>query len=215
MKSIIYEVTGIADIIRGQTSPSETATAQDIKASYAGLRLRDRRDNINTFIVELLRIQAELFCTFFTTQQMQEMSGIQITPDIEKIIRSDVLRNYKIDIETDSTILPDMRAETQQRAALVASITQFLTAVSPLVIQGILPLETAKALLMFGVQPANVSRELEDALEMIGTPPPPPPMGAPGMPPQLGGMLPQNGTIPPQMAQQQLPPELAALRQQV
>jgi len=32
----IYEITGISDIIRGQTSASETATAQQIKGQYAG-----------------------------------------------------------------------------------------------------------------------------------------------------------------------------------
>lgn len=216
VKAIIYEITGISDIIRGDSKASETATAQSIKASYAGLRLRDRRDNINSFIVDLLRIQAEMLCTFFKTEQLQEMSGIQITPEIEKILRSDVLRNYKIDIETDSTILPDMQAETQQRSALVGSIIQFLTGVTPLVAQGFIPLETAKALLMFGLQPAKISRELEDALEMIGSAPPPP-MGMPGMPPQMGGMpMPQEGAEAPipQGAEQGIPAGSDGLQQQ-
>jgi hypothetical protein len=216
IKSIIYEITGISDIIRGDSKASETATAQSIKASYAGLRLRDRRDNINSFIVELLRIQAEMLCTFFETKQLQEMSGIQITPEVETILRSDVLRSYKIDIETDSTILPDMQAETQQRAALVGSIIQFLTGVTPLVAQGFIPLETAKALLMFGLQPAKISRELEDALEMIGTAPPP--MAMPGMPQQMGGMpMPQEGMPMPiqQGAEQGMPPGLTGLQQPV
>lgn len=205
VKTIIYEITGISDIIRGQTAASETATAQNIKASYAGLRLRDRRDNINTFIVEILRIKAEMLCTFFTTEQMQEMSGVQITPEVERILRSDVLRNYKIDIETDSTILPDMQAETQQRASIVSSITQFLVAVTPLVAQGVLPLETAKALLVFGLQPAKISRQLEDALEMIGGVPQPqmPQQGQMGM---QQGAQPQQGmpNLPPEAIQQLL-----------
>jgi hypothetical protein len=217
VKAIIYEITGISDIIRGDTRASETATAQSIKASYAGLRLRDRRDNINTFIVELLRIQTEMICEFFTTEQLQQMSGVTITPEIEQILRSDILRNYKIDIETDSTILPDMQAETQQRAQLVSSITQYLTAVTPLVVQGLLPLETAKALMMFGIQPAKISRQLEDALEMIGKAPPPmPPQmgGMPGMMPPMGGMQPGvPEQMPPSAGMPQgLPPELAGLQ---
>lgn len=205
IKSIIYEVTGISDIIRGESKASETATAQNIKASYAGLRLRDRRDNINRFIVDLLRIKAEVISTFFTAKQMEEMSGIQITPEIENLIRNDVLQAYKIDIETDSTILADMEQESQKRAALVASITQFIATVSPLVAQGAIPIETAKALLMFALQSTKISRELQDSLELIGTHPSPPPgmMGQPGMPP---GMMPpglqmqqpQGQIMPPQ-----------------
>lgn len=240
-KSIIYEVTGISDIIRGETSASETATAQNIKASYAGLRLRDRRDNINRFIVELLRMKAELICTFFPTKQKEEMSGIkldysqhpmpspppgnfpdpmaiqqykmevqkvmQLKQDADntlKILDSDILRNYKIDIESDSTILGDMNQEAQHRASVIASIAQFLTTVTPLVAQGALPIETAKAMLKFGLQPEKLTRELEDALDLIGSAPPPPPapmpqqMGAPGMMP---GMPPQ-GMGQPQMPQQ-------------
>lgn len=196
VKGIIYEVTGISDIIRGESQASETATAQNIKASYAGLRLRDRRDNINRFIVDLLRMEAELIGSFFSTDQMSQMSGIMITPEIEQIIRSDILTSYKIDIESDSTILADMDQQAQKRAAIVSSITQFIAQTAPLVASGALPVQTAKALLQYALQPTKISRELEDALEMIGQP----------QPPQMPGMMPQ----PPMMqhgvpAQHQLP----------
>lgn len=215
IKGIIYEVTGISDIIRGESQASETATAQNIKASYAGLRLRDRRDNINRFIVDLLRMKAELIGTFFTTEQMGEMSGIQITPQIESIIRSDILRSYKIDIEADSTILADMDQQAQKRAAIVSSITQFISATAPLVAQGALPIETAKALLQYALQPTKISRELEDALELIGQPQPP--QMQPGMAPQqmMPHGMPQQHNMPiphPANTQQQntggVPPRL-------
>ena len=214
IKSIIYEVTGISDIIRGESKASETATAQNIKARYAGLRLRDRRDNINRFIVDLLRIKSELISTFFSTQQLSQMSGIQITPDIEHLIRDDVLQSYKIDIESDSTILADMEEETGKRAQLVASITQFLSTVSPLVAKGALPIETAKALLMFALQSTKITRELQDALELIGSPQsqsqqpqmPRLPQGMPGLPQQ---MMSDPQQLPPNLqGQMQMPPGL-------
>jgi hypothetical protein len=44
---VIYEVTGISDIIRGGgTKASETATAQQLKAQYGSMRLRRRQDDI-------------------------------------------------------------------------------------------------------------------------------------------------------------------------
>jgi hypothetical protein len=214
-KSVIYEVTGISDIIRGESKASETATAQSIKANYAGLRLRDRRDNINRFIVSLLRMKAELIGTFFTTKQMEEMSGIPLDfsnkpimslQDVEarqesemvlQYIQNDVLRNYKIDIETDSTILADMDQQAQKSATIVASITKFISAVAPLVAQGAMPLETAKALLKFGLQAAKIPRELEDALELIGTQPANMQQMGMGMGmPQMGGMPMQQQPMP-------------------
>jgi hypothetical protein len=193
IKSVIYEVTGISDIVRGETRASETATAQQIKSQYAGLRLRDRRDNINRFVVEILRMKAELITTFFNNQQMEAMSGIAVTPQIESLLKSDILRSYKIDIETDSTIAGDMNQETQQRAQIVSSITQFIGMSAPLIQQGALPLETAKALLTFALQPAKISSELQDALELIGAQPQPPMVGAP----QMGGSgIPLEAAMP-------------------
>jgi hypothetical protein len=40
VKNDLYEITGIGDVIRGSSDPNETATAQGIKAKYAGLRCR-------------------------------------------------------------------------------------------------------------------------------------------------------------------------------
>jgi hypothetical protein len=37
-KNVIYEITGIADIMRGATMASETATAQTIKNQWGTLR---------------------------------------------------------------------------------------------------------------------------------------------------------------------------------
>lgn len=198
IKSIIYEVTGISDIIRGESKASETATAQNIKASYAGLRLRDRRDNINRYIVDLLRIKAELICQFFPIDQIEEMSGIMVTPGIANILDSDILRSYQIDIETDSTILMDMDQQAQKRASIVQSITQFIATTAPLVQSGALPLETAKALMKYALAPTKVSRQLEDALELIGQrtqmPPSQPMLGQEGIPMDRGGheMNPQH-----------------------
>lgn len=193
IKSIIHEITGISDIIRGDTNAAETARAQSIKEKYAGLRLRTRRDDVNDFIVKLLRIKAEIICRFFTTEQMQKISGIEITPEIEELIRSDVLFSYKIDIETDSTILADMDDEAQKRASIIESITQFMVTITPLVQQGIVPLETAKAMLMYALQSTKITRELQDSLELIGSPEtnqnmPMPINGMGG-----GGMAPQGG----------------------
>jgi len=171
-KSIIHEITGISDVIRGETNAAETATAQSIKAKYAGLRLRNRRDDIDGFIVKLLRIMTEIICQLFTKEQMQEMSGIEITPEIEELLRSDILRCYKIDIETDSTIMANMDEESQKRAAIIESITQFMVTITPLVQQQIIPLETAKAMLMYALQSTKITRELQDAIDLIGSTPP-------------------------------------------
>lgn len=204
IKQIIYEVTGISDIVRGSSVASETATAQNIKSNYAGLRLKNRRETINHFIVELLRMQAEMITKFYTIDQMSEISGIEITPEMETLLRNEMLQNYKIEIETDSTIQADMDAEAAKRADIMRQVFQAIQTIAPLVKQGDIPLEAAKALIKWPLLATKISREVEDAIDMIGIPdqqnPAPGPMGPPEMPP---GLPPQesmgNPTPTPQM----------------
>lgn len=172
IRSIIYEVTGISDIIRGASQAAETATAQSIKANYAGLRLKDRRDNVNNFIVDLLRIQAEMISTFIPLEQMSEISGTEITPDVEPLLKSEMIQSYKIDIESDSTIVPDMEAESRRRADLLAKIIEYLRGIAPFVQSGVVPMEAAKSMLKYGIAASKMTRELEDAIDMIGMPQP-------------------------------------------
>src|SRR5699024_5814681 len=67
-KQVIYEITGISDIIRGATKASETATAQNIKRQFGSLRLQNRQRDIAVFCTELLRIKAELMCDIYSPE---------------------------------------------------------------------------------------------------------------------------------------------------
>ena len=48
----IYEVTGISDLIRGNTKASETATAQQLKARFGSMRMRSRQEEIESYITK-------------------------------------------------------------------------------------------------------------------------------------------------------------------
>jgi hypothetical protein len=59
-KAAMYEITGISDIVRGATDPNETATAQQIKSQWGGLRIRDRQKEVQRFIRDVMRLKAEV-----------------------------------------------------------------------------------------------------------------------------------------------------------
>lgn len=66
-KNDLYELTGIADIIRGASDPEDTATAQRIKGRYATMRLSDRQQEIARFVRDILRLMAEVMCEHYGT----------------------------------------------------------------------------------------------------------------------------------------------------
>ena len=105
---IIYEVTGISDILRGGgTKASETATAQQLKAQYGSMRLRRRQDDIQKYVRDLFRIKAELIAENYEPEILQRITGLEVTDEMLEIMRNDKLRNYQIDVETDSTVFAD------------------------------------------------------------------------------------------------------------
>jgi hypothetical protein len=74
----VYQITGISDIVRGDTEASETATAQRIKTQWGSIRIRDRQGELARFARDIVRIAAEIICNQFQPETLMIMSGIQL-----------------------------------------------------------------------------------------------------------------------------------------
>lgn len=83
-KQVMYEVTGISDIVRGATDPNETATAQSIKSQWGGLRIRDRQMETQRFVRDILRINAEIIAEHFQLETLKQMSNVPLLTQAEK-----------------------------------------------------------------------------------------------------------------------------------
>jgi hypothetical protein len=134
IKAVIYEITGIADILRGNTEASETATAQQIKANYAGLRIRKLQMDVATFARDLLRLKAEVICQFFSDETIVKMAGAEsFSPEDQQyigpalqLLRDDLTRGFRIDIETDSMVEADEQADKEAATELLTGSSQFM-----------------------------------------------------------------------------------------
>lgn len=81
---VMYEVTGISDIMRGATAPSETATAQQLKSQYGSIRIRDRQREVQRYIRDIIRLQSEICAELFELPVLQAMSGVKLLSDQQK-----------------------------------------------------------------------------------------------------------------------------------
>lgn len=84
VKQVIYEITGISDIIRGSSKASETATAQKLKGQYATLRLDDQQADIARFSADMVRIMAEIIAEHFSFDTIKKLSGVKLLTEEEK-----------------------------------------------------------------------------------------------------------------------------------
>ena len=78
-KVVIYEITGIADIMRGTSAASETLGAQQIKQSWGTLRLKRLQREIQRYSRDLLRLMLEIAATKFSEDTWAKMTGLPYT----------------------------------------------------------------------------------------------------------------------------------------
>lgn len=75
-KQDLYEITGISDVLRGQSDPNETARAQTIKGRFASMRLQDRQQEVSRFCRDTIRIMGEIISEHYSPQTLITCSGI-------------------------------------------------------------------------------------------------------------------------------------------
>ena len=138
-KNAIYEIIGIADIVRGATNPYETATAQRIKGTMGTGRMQGVKTSVANFVRDLMRMKADIIAKNFDAETLTRMTGEEVTPVIMEILRSDFARTCAIDIETDSTVEFDETTEKESNAQTMQVIGATMTAAQGLLSTGLLP----------------------------------------------------------------------------
>lgn len=83
-KQIIYEVTGLSDIIRGASDAGETATAQQIKNQWGSLRIKMLQNEVRRYVREMLRIMLEVAAKKFSPETFAKMTGLPFTTQAAK-----------------------------------------------------------------------------------------------------------------------------------
>lgn len=165
VKSIIYEIVGISDILRGESNPNETLGAQELKANNSSIRLQRRQREIQRYARDLMCIMAEIMAEHYTPEFLSVVSGIQVTPEMLEVLRRDLPRGIRIDIETDSTIAADQAKDRKDVAEVMEAVGGFVTNFAPAVQGGAVSMEAAKKVLLSIVRKARLGREVEDAIE--------------------------------------------------
>ena len=172
-KQAIYEITGISDVLRGASDPGETATAQGIKAQWGGLRVRDRQADVQKYCRGVIRLMAEVIAEQFQPKTLHEMVNLNELKIDENgfeqalhILKSDRLRSFRIDIETDSTIEANEQEEKQSRTEFAGAIGGLMQNALPLVQAAPEMMPMISETILFVARGFKAGRSLEDAIEI-------------------------------------------------
>jgi hypothetical protein len=207
-KQVIYELTGIADIMRGATNPNETLGAQELKTKFASVRSQRMQREVARYVRDLIQICAEVIGEHFSQQTLAQMTGLhfptaaqkqqamaaaqeaaatgqQSAPpdpammqsptweDIMAVLQSDMQREYRVDVETDSIIASTLQNDMAGLAEVLGGLVKFWQGAGPAVQAGALPIEAVKSISMTICRRARMGLEVEDAIEKMKEPNPP------------------------------------------
>jgi hypothetical protein len=165
-KQAIYEVTGISDIVRGQSNSSETLGAQEIKTQWGSLRIRKMQRDMERCAREVFLISAELLSSKFSPETLQRMAGVQLQPDALALL-GQPLDNYRIDVETDSTVRADLTRRKGEMGEFLLGTSQFFAAMQPVVeAEPQMAEPVAELFAAFGRQ-FTLGKQAEDSLEKL------------------------------------------------
>jgi hypothetical protein len=173
IKQQIYEITGISDIIRGASYASETATAQQIKGQYAGLRLRSMQEDVALYASELIRLKAQIICSKFQPQtilayaaaQQMQPADQQLIPQALQLLKDKPLRNFRIEVAADSLVQLDENQQKQERMEFLNTYSNFLRQALPVGQSSPEMIPMMIELLKYGVSAFKQARSIEGALD--------------------------------------------------
>lgn len=138
-KAELFELTGMSDIMRGETNPREALGTQKMKAQYSSVRLQYLQGEVAQFIQDTLRIKAEIITNHFQIETIIRNSLIELTPDADlaveaaEMIKDEWQACYRIQVFADTLAIPDYNAEQEGRTEFLTATGQFISQIMPLI----------------------------------------------------------------------------------
>lgn len=194
IKGQIYELTGISDIVRGNTKASETLGAQQLKAQFASIRIQKQQEEVARFAQDILRIKGEIICRHFIPEQILKLAGMEFYPQDQpltqqamQLIKSPDHEDFdwRIKIEADSLAMVDYAQQKQERIEFTNAVATFFQSAATALQNTPILAPMMFASLKFIVAGFKGSSELEGVVDSTiqqmqqqaqqPKPPPPPP----------------------------------------
>lgn len=166
-KQQIFEISGISDILRGQTNAQETLGAQEIKATWGNQRVQMRQGDVAAFARDLFRLKAEIICRHFEPHVLEVMTQIKMGPEVVQLLKSDAMRAYRIDIESDSTIRADMAKAQGEMNLFLQGTAQYVQAVAGIVQTLPMAMPVMVEVYTAFARKFKLGKQAEDALEKL------------------------------------------------
>jgi len=109
-------LSGISDIMRGETEADETLGAQELKSQYGSVRVREKVDELQRLARDVTQIAAEIMAEEFSKETLLDMSQMEIPTkaEIEKKVK-EIEKDAKEELKELADVAKQAAQEAQQQ----------------------------------------------------------------------------------------------------
>ena len=121
--SDVYQISGISDIMRGESEASETLGAQQLKSQYGSIRIKDRQSEMVRLCDAILNIAGEIMSENFAPQTMISLSQTDLPKQADVLAQHQQAMMQEINVgkqQVDQAIDQELQAAKQQVEQAVA-----------------------------------------------------------------------------------------------
>lgn len=157
------------DLLRMMLEVAATKFSEETWAKMTGLPFNT---TMQAEQIKMLAMQSQLVGQPLDPQTQARMNW-PVWGEVLKLLRDDIQRAFRIDIETNSTVEVEATDDKEQMAEVMNAMGQALNGLTPLVSNGTLPFQAAQAMLLTIVRRFRFGAEIEDMIKAMVQPQPP------------------------------------------
>jgi hypothetical protein len=139
---LLQQVTGMADIMRGQLSGQYEGVGQSkIRAKYGSLRVQSLQEEFSRFATDLMCIKAEIISKHFEPETIARLALVDtmmqadidlIQPAIQ-LIKDFNKSKLKVVIKSESMAMIDYQEQQAERTQYLNAVSNFLKTATPMI----------------------------------------------------------------------------------
>lgn len=139
---LLYQVTGMGDIMRGSTSGQYEGVGQsELKAKFGSVRVQALQDSFAKFASDLMKIKGEVIMKHFSPETIAATANIEnsfdaeLAPQALQLLSDPQLARLRISIKPESVAMVDYAQLKQERTDFIQALALFMQSASPLLEQ--------------------------------------------------------------------------------
>ena len=170
---LLYEVTGMSDILRGSSEQYAGVGQEQLKAKFASVRIQHLQDDFARFASDLMQIRAEIICNHFEPESIYEQSSAKYMPDDFNMIQEavELLKGdetnwmWQISIKPESIAMVDYAQLKTERIEYLTAIGTFVSSVESIGAREPEMLPFLMELMRWGMAGFKGSQQIEGVLD--------------------------------------------------